>query len=379
MCNSTKNKNVNLKTIRVIVCLKNNYSIHEKGFILEQDFDKICNMKIKLDSGRIVEAADCIFIKKLENEVDNNETELKMSNQLKKRFCKDCNIPLNVLIEPYFSDRLKLYDNQFDTLNKFKLFKKSLESYESEDDYFKDYNKFKDSVIMDIKGSQGYKRFIEEDFNKYAVDNKKISTKDIYKDYNVGKTLMSIDMVKANFTSMKHYDETIFKGKETYEEYLSLFTDNKHFINSKYIRQVIFGNNNPRRQTTYEKYLMNLVLEDILKLLNISKIISFTNDEIVLDITDVDKKTIVDIKQAIINSSINIGIKLKIKEFVLNKLEDNIGYVKEFSSKKYKFQCVDGLMLPFVLRKYNKESVIDSDKVFVHQGKLAKLMEIPKI
>ena len=38
------------------------------------------------------------------------------STTLKKRFCKDTNIPINLFQEPYFSERLKLYDNVFNSL-----------------------------------------------------------------------------------------------------------------------------------------------------------------------------------------------------------------------------------------------------------------------
>ena len=35
--------------------------------------------------------------------------------------------------------------------------------------------------------------------------------------------------------------------------------------------------------------------------------------------------------------------------------------------------------MPFVLRKLQKESVSDTDKVFVFEGKLAKLIDVPEI
>lgn len=303
----------------------------------------------------------------------------EMSEKLKQRFCKDCNIPINLFVEPYFENRLELYDNQFNTLEKFEIFKKVLVNYENEEDYFEDYNKFKDLIIMDIKNSEGYKRFIEDDFNKYAIDNKGLSNRDVYKEHNVGKTFMSIDMVKANFTSMKHYDGTIFQDKEIYEDYLSLFTDNPHFINSKYVRQVIFGNNNPRRQTTYQKFLMNQVLEEILTIIDISKVESFGHDEIVLDITNMSQTMINEIKEITMKTSIDIGIKLKIEEFILNKVGNTKGYVKKFLTGGFNFQCLDNILLPFVLRKYNNEAIDESDKVFIHNGMLAKIIETPDL
>ena len=44
-----------------------------------------------------------------------------------------------------------------------------------------------------------------------------------------------------------------------------------------------------------------------------------------------------------------------------------------------KFNCLDGLYLPFVLRLFNGEEVTESDKVFYHNGLLAKFIEVPRI
>ena len=65
-------------------------------------------------------------------------------------------------------------------------------------------------------------------------------------------------MNKANFSALHNYNSNIFNNKNTWEEYVSNFTNNEHIINSKYIRQVVLGNCNPKRCITYEKYLYKL-------------------------------------------------------------------------------------------------------------------------
>ena len=57
------------------------------------------------------------------------------STTLKKRFCKDTNIPINLFQEPYFSERLKLYDNVFNSLKKWETFIHSLYIYNNEEEY----------------------------------------------------------------------------------------------------------------------------------------------------------------------------------------------------------------------------------------------------
>jgi len=51
---------------------------------------------------------------------------VEISVKAKERFCKDCNIPLRLFQEPYFADRLKLYDKFYGTISKWNLFVEEL-------------------------------------------------------------------------------------------------------------------------------------------------------------------------------------------------------------------------------------------------------------
>lgn len=82
-------------------------------------------------------------------------------------------------------------------------------------------------------------------------------------------------MKKANFTALRHYNKDIVGGKDTYEDFLGMFTDENYFKESKYIRQVIFGNVNPKRQITYEKFLMDKVLVKLLTVFEKSSVAFF--------------------------------------------------------------------------------------------------------
>lgn len=307
---------------------------------------------------------------------------MKLSAELKKRFCKDCNIPITIFQEPYFTDRLKLYDKFYGTLDKWNVFLEELNKYSCEQDYFEEYNRVKDTAILSIKNSEAYQRFNEEDMNKYRIKNNNLPSKDIFKPSNDGKTFISIDMRKANFSSLYHYNDSIFASASTWEDFISKFTDNKHIINSKYIRQVILGNCNPGRHITYEKYLMSGVLEFVTKFfISMDKVVFFSNDEIVFDITDkVDIKFVCQL-QGILNEK--AVVPLKVELFTLHKINNTDGYYKEIfkeNGEKYiEFKCLDNYMLPFVIRHFLGEEITDSDKVFYHEGLLAQFIETPKI
>ena len=309
---------------------------------------------------------------------------MEVSEKLKERFCKDCNIPLKLFKEPYFTDRLQLYDSYYNTLDKWNIFVRELEKYRCEQDYLEEYNRVKDTAINDIKLSDGYNRFNEEDMGKYSVKYKDLPSKDIYKPSNVGELFISIDMRKANFSALKFYDKSIFSNADTWEEFVGRYTGNKHIVNSKYIRQVILGNCNPKRQVTYEKYLMGFVLEVLIDELgySASDIAFFSNDEIVINMGKYEDCIN---KQKILEMVVNVrfNIPFRIELFYLHKITGTNGYYKEIVKniieREYEFKCLNNYTLPFVLRKFNGEGITENDKLFYHEGLLSKFIEIPKI
>lgn len=309
---------------------------------------------------------------------------MEVSEKLKERFCKDCNIPLKLFKEPYFTDRLQLYDNYYNTLDKWNTFTRELEKYKCEQDYFEEYNRVKDTAINVIKDSDGYKRFNEEDMGKYSVKYKDLPSKDIYKSSNDGKLFISIDMKKANFSALKHYDRSIFRNADTWEEFIGRYTENKHIINSKYIRQVILGNCNPKRHITYEKYLMGQVIEILINK-NIflkDEIVFSSNDEIVIDVENYCNNILnKDVVKEVLKE--NFKFPLKVELFVLHKINAVDGYYKEIikdtDRRCVEFKCLNSYFLPFVLRKFNGEEITENDKVFYHEGLLSKFIDAPVI
>ena len=124
---------------------------------------------------------------------------MEISNRAKERFCKDCNIPIRLFQEPYFLDRIKLFDDFYGTVDKWIRFASELQQYNCEQDYFEEYNHVKDAAITSIKESKAYQRFNAEDMNKYAVIHRDLPNKDIFKPTNDGRVFISIDMKKAIF------------------------------------------------------------------------------------------------------------------------------------------------------------------------------------
>lgn len=312
------------------------------------------------------------------------------SIQLRERFCKDCNIPLKLYQSPYFEERLKLYDPFYGTLKKWDTFLKELEKYKCEQDYFEDYNRVKEAAITSIKNTVAYQNFLSEDIaNKFSIKNSGFSSQDIFKSSNDSKKFISIDMKKANFSALSCFYPEMFVGKsgtsKSWEEFIGMFTDNEHIISSKYIRQVILGNCNPRRQVTIEKYIMDNVLsclsESLKSEITRESIVFFSNDEIVIDASN-GYRSIKTVVSNVLTPFTN-AFPLKIESFTLHSIPGTDGYYKEIfdddGEVTYELKCLDSYILPFVIRKFRGEDIKEDDKVFYHNGVLAKYIEVPQI
>lgn len=300
-----------------------------------------------------------------------NRNEVLNSIALKKRFCKDCNLPIAVFDNPYFYERLCTLDVLEDCINKFDLFCEELEQFNSEQDYFEYYNESKEPIIEYIKNSPEYDRFINESFKCDFVANKR----NLYVQENDGRGFISIDMQKANFSAMKHYSSELFFDDETWEEFVCRFAYSQHIISSKYIRQVVFGTCNPKKQIQYEHYLMNILCEHIIKELPDISIYSLGVDEIIISIPDGGCGFSLNKLKSVVNSCRDgIGLLVRIDAFTLNDI--NVGWIKTYydSSERIEFKCVDAEVYHQVVKHYFGIPITENDLVFRHNGKLAKFL-----
>jgi hypothetical protein len=297
---------------------------------------------------------------------------------LKKRFCKDCNLPINLFDEPYFMQRLEALDVQFDCVKKFNAFCADLEKYDTEQEYFEYYNTVKDSVINMIKDNAEYMKFLNDDFADVRVVTKNVTlgNKNLYIEGNQDKTFISIDMKKANFSALRHYSPAIFKNVDTWEQYIGFFTPSEHIRNSKYIRQVILGACNPKRQITYERYLMTMLYLHIKNELD-GKVsfYSLGNDEIIISVagTSVSAK---EIKATIATCPQKIGELVRFEMFDLQKVGD-YGWMKVIydEPERVEFKTINADIYHQIVKHYWNMPITEDDLVFRYNGVLARFLE----
>jgi hypothetical protein len=293
-----------------------------------------------------------------------------ITNSLRARFIKNMDIPIQVVKDPYFAYYLSLYDGQYRTMEKWDEFKASLNQFQNEEEYFASEKQFIDTIIGHISSKPSFCDFIKMDMKKF--ESSSLKKGNVFSEENVGKIFTSIDLVKANFQSLKYIDGNIVDGRDTYEEFASQFTEVPHFISSKKIRQVIFGNLCPQRQQTVQKHLISVIQGCLLSIgIPSSSIIASSSDEVVIG-GDLDKIEFNEFKDLH-----NIA-DIRLSRFKLEKLgTDKFSFLvkKDLTTGEAKIKGVNSAYIPEVLKFQMGVKAIEWDRMFYLDGRLCFFQE----
>ena len=299
---------------------------------------------------------------------------------LQKRFCKDLKLPIKIFYDEIFINRLKLFGAYDEYVDYMLLVSKKFGGYS--DKYLEYYNNVKDEAINFLKNSEAYQKLNTWNMDEFPLMFKNYPKCDVYKQSCIGKSFISIDMCKANFTALVHFGLTYkldFFRTYNYNGFISQFTDIEHIKKSKYIRQVIFGNCNPKRQIHYETYLMNQLLARLLdlKLIKQEYIYALLSDEILLDANKMSEFEINSLKYFIDNFKLE-NFPVSYEYFKVEHIKNSDVYVKRFKDNSYELKCVNPDEAPFIYRFMNNEEYNENDFYFEYNNKLAKFMVIPQ-
>lgn len=292
--------------------------------------------------------------------------------KLKKRFCKDFDVRIQVFDEPIFSDRLKL----FSASEKYAEFCNFINQLGDPSKYFDICESVQRKAIEFIQNSEAYRNLMQGDSTGYSLGSNvsSLRSSEVYRVENCGKVLISIDLVKANFSSLVYHSK--MSGKNFFDSYdygkfLGQFTEYEMLKESKYIRQVIFGNCSTKRQSIIQRFMVAEVYSTLLNYNLIEKedVLTLLTDELVLDISDSARRAnVIEFLKGF------NAFPIRVSEFVLEKLENVKGFKKLFSDGEVDFKCVQIYDLPKVIRKYNNLPENENDNYFSFEGRLAKFI-----
>lgn len=291
-------------------------------------------------------------------------------NSLRQRFCKDYNLPIQVLNDEYFEYFLNLYDGLYNCKKLYDMFLKYLDKI-GKDNFFNEQRKLIEEVSNHILNKPEYKEFNKMDMIKFTP-SLKLNKEDIYLPHNCNQKFISIDLKQANFNSLKFADNSIIDNKDTYEDFINQFTEEEYLIGSKHIRQVIFGKLNVSRQQNVQRFIMANITVKLLKYISFDNIKSTSNDEIIIHNCDS-----IDVISEILHSvSKELNIPINLTQFTLKQLSNkDFGFIKEHVDGKVEFKSCSKAFFAQAFKEYFNLPLHENDFLFYFDGRLAKFIE----
>lgn len=310
--------------------------------------------------------------------------------EFRKRFVSDYNLPIQVLISPFFEERIEQCEALYGSLTKYKdLIKYIDENFDcNENKFLNTYYEVRDNIITDIINKDSYKEFNNSDLNQYKLTSIYLH-RNLYTEEMVNKVILCVDLKKANFQALKFINPDIVNNANSYEDFIKQYSDIPYIVESKYTRQVIFGKLNPSRQITIERFILEKVLKIINNIApNKFELFNFGNDELMFFTKDVDKSYYQDfidkLNQTVLND-LNIYIKtsfVKIEPIRLimgNGQKLTIFKKINILDEKFKIMTCPVTYIPQVLRLINGEEITQHDLAFMYENNLAYLATPLKI
>lgn len=291
------------------------------------------------------------------------------------RFVRDFSLPIQLIRDPYFEYYVDLFDKIYNSKELYSLLKETVEKCGGEEQFYIESKKITENVINTVKETSQFQSFNSCDLKEFNV-KLNIEKKEIYRSGNDGEKFLSIDLKKANFNVLKYFDPNIILNQNTYEEFISLFTDLEYIKKSKYIRQVIFGNLNPNRQQKIQLYIMSQFLKIIENYFGLYSINNVSSDEIVIRLEKSENELNQFLRRSLEEKAKELGIEIHIRLFKLKQLKPYDFYVKEFlNSNEIEFKACPSVYMPQIYKKYFNLDLHEYDLHFYFEDRIAKFIE----
>lgn len=316
---------------------------------------------------------------------------------LRNRFISDNNLPFDLIDDPYFVDRLHLVEDTHKGYTKWVELNKLInDRFDNNMALFTDvYYNVRNDIVNTMLSTDEYKDFSNgEWFLKFnhAMPGSP-GDRNVYTQEQDGCIFLSVDMKKANFYAMRHFNKDLVFGCDTYEDFIGKFTDLDYIKNSKYTRQVIYGKLNPKRTMAYERLLVyNFFMECFQPYLDDNWIwFSLKYDEILIKLLDKSKLGTSQVESFLRErrqycndwNGIKFGYELfKLNSRIFEKegsMSPLVVFEKEhlYGDKEGQktLHCVPATYYPQVYKLLNGMGVTENDLVFKYEHELAKFLK----
>lgn len=306
--------------------------------------------------------------------------------QTLRGFVKNYSLPIQIYNPDFIEYYIELYDEYYDTKRKYREFQNAVSKFNSINIFEEYKHNLTDTIIHELKSTEAYKKFMETpaehmyEISPKVCDVPFCKTVNIYTPDNHNKYFISIDLRRANYQALKFYNPDIVFNTPTFEHILAKYgCEYEYFLNSKNIRQVIFGNlDMPRmsRITRIERFLTQNILKYIIGHLQFKpeNVAVFTTDEIILKLSDNkwfdDEK--LDRLKILIEDECSANVH--VENFKLNYIGNKF-YVKEHKYDLPTFKGGSSIYFPQAYKHYTNQPLSDMDLCFNYEGQIARFLE----
>jgi hypothetical protein len=329
-----------------------------------------------------------------------NEISLEFK-QLHRKFINDFNLPLQVVQEPFFHERLTLLEEEYGAQTKYLALSETLrDHFDSKPGKFMEYgHSLADKIIGSIINSDAYKNdFLSKLPTKKEVElmtneikGKITKGRKLYTQEQDGCMFVSFDMKTANFQLMKYMCPAILKDEDSYENFISRFTDIDYFKFAKGLRQTIFGKINPQDVSNAEfikscEFALNMM--DSLERRKYEPY-SLNNDEVIFKFKGTEEEFLKDVQNSLTSLVSPNGIVFKVEKFKLHARKFQLAtseqelcvFEKEDILKpdKRKIFCCPATYYPQVYKLLHGLEIKENDLVFYYEHELCKFLNPLKL
>jgi hypothetical protein len=302
-----------------------------------------------------------------------------LTTKLKKALVKDFSIPIQIVDSEDWNYYLSITDPFYGSLSAERKMISMLTTLQKthtniEEQFYVESKALTKGIIEEIKNTKAYEDFSNLDMNNFNTKINAGQKSNLYTQAFVNKTFYSIDLKKANYQALKYINPELVLNSDSYQDLVTQFTDFEYFKDSKQIRQVIFGNLNPKRQQQVQKHIMNELIDLLLlKGLNTENIISCSSDEIVFEKDNIS----FDLFEFMDNREILNDIEFHVNCFELKTLEEgkNLLYKKDLADNSVAFKGINSNYIFECIKKYNNQPINVSDITFYHEGRLCQYIK----
>lgn len=307
--------------------------------------------------------------------------------ELRKRFVSDFNLPIPVIDDNYFEYFLDLYEDMYKSKTKYDTVIDTIKNQFNNNisKFLEYYGIVRNNIIEDLNNSDKFKKFNTSDMSIYNICLNVDSGKNVYNKTNKNKKFLSIDLSKANFQALKFVGVI---SDNTYNDFISNYTNLNYIKDSKYTRQVIFGKLNPSRQIKVEKFIISniyYILRDWLSQKNIHfNLEVLAVDELVISLSEfLDEIDLIKLQYFIVNTfkeKFKFDVSTKMDQFELdiktfktyNDISFNAYLKKDIVDNNYVIKGVSCNYFAQVYKLLNGLNISENDMVFYQDKQLAK-------